>query len=350
MIQVGILGASGYTGFELVRLLRGHPDVHVVALGANSSAGRCLSDLYETASTWRKLPVLQKIQEIDFATLDVVFCALPHGASAEIVHNLMTETEVRLIIDLSNDHRLVNYEAYEGMKGSHPFPETASQAVYGLAEWHRDRIKTARLIANPGCYPTSVLLPILPLIKADLVDPERIIANAASGTSGAGRVARTTQLHSEVSENFQAYALGKHRHFLEIQEQIEATAALCPRRNIIFNSHLLPMNRGMLCTLTLDFRHGVEIDVVRNALEAQYASSPFIHIANPGTHITTKSVRGTNLCRMSLHTSHNDDQLLITCAIDNLIKGASGQAIQNMNLALGLDEGAGLINLSSLEP
>ncbi len=350
MIRVGIFGASGYTGFELVRLLRGHPKAQIEALGGHASAGQSLVDLFDGAATWTDLPRLQKIDAIDVSALDVVFCALPHGQSAETVHDLMTQTKVRLIVDLSNDHRLADYSDYAGMAGAHPHPETAAQAIYGLAEWHRDSIKSARLIANPGCYPTSILLPTLPLVQAGLIDPERIVANSASGTSGAGRAAATAQLHAEVSENFRAYSLGVHRHLLEIQEQIAGAAAVAPRRKVVFNPHLLPMNRGILSTLTLDLGPKGTVAQVQQVLRARYAATPFVHVADVGAPITTKSVRGTNLCRLSVHPGLNTDQVLITCAIDNLVKGASGQAIQNMNLALGFDEGLGLTTLGPLVP
>ena len=348
MIKVGILGASGYTGYELVRLLRGHPQVEIAALGAHTNAGQTLADLFDGAATWQGLPKLRRSQTIDFGALDLVFCALPHGQAAQTVKDLMVLPNLRLIIDLSNDHRLTDYSAYQGMKGRHPYPEIATQAVYGLSEWHGNAIKAARLIANPGCYPTSILLPLLPLLKADLIDANSLIANSASGSSGAGRSAQLGQLHAEVSENFCAYGLGVHRHGLEIQEQIEAAAAVKPHRRLVFNPHLLPMNRGILTTLTLTTK--APLERLQSCLEAAYAAAPFVQVAEPGRPITTKSVRGTNLCRFSLHPSANADQVILTCAIDNLIKGASGQAIQNMNLALGLSEGLGLLGQSVLEP
>jgi len=348
MIKVGVLGASGYTGYELVRLLRGHPEVQIAALGAHSNAGQTMADLFDGAATWEGLPTLQRIDEIDLASLDVIFGALPHGQAAETVKDLMALPNLRLIVDLSNDHRLVDYSGYEGMDGAHPYPEVAAQAVFGLSEWHCDAIKGARLVANPGCYPTSILLPLLPLVKADLVEVNSLVANSASGTSGAGRGAKVGQLHSEVSENFRAYGLGGHRHGLEIQEQIEMAAAIKPSRRLVFNPHLLPMNRGILSTLTLTTK--APLEQLQACLESAYKGSPFVQVAQPGQTITTKSVRGTNMCRMSLHASANADQVILTSAIDNLIKGASGQAIQNMNLALGLEEGLGLSAQTVLEP
>ena len=235
------------------------------------------------------------------------------------------------------------------MDGAHPYPETAAQAVYGLSEWHRVALAGARLIANPGCYPTSILLPLLPLVKAGLVDPSSVVANSASGTSGAGRGASVGQLHAEVSENFKAYGLGGHRHGLEIQEQVNAVLPAVPARKVIFNPHLLPMNRGILSTLTLTLESG-DAAQAHDILAKTYESMPFVQVAEMGSAITTKSVRGTNLCRFAVHPSLNEDQIVITSAIDNLVKGAAGQAVQNMNLALGLPEDQGLGHLTALEP
>ena len=349
MIRVGILGASGYTGYELVRILRHHPQVRLAALGAYSNAGQSMADLFDGAATWGGLPILQKTDDIDLSALDVVFCALPHGQSAEMVKLLMGQGNIRLIVDLSNDHRLRDYSGYDGLPQGHPYPEIAGQAVFGLSEWYGDTIPGARLIANPGCYPTSILLPILPLLQAGLIDPSQIIANSASGTSGAGRGASVGQLHAEVSENFRAYGLGTHRHALEIQEQVEAVAGPQDSK-VIFNPHLLPMNRGILSTLTLTLTAKADLDQVQAALDQAYATAAFVQVAPIGASIATKSVRGTNLCRMAVHPTVNQGQILITSAIDNLMKGASGQAVQNMNLALGWDEGLGLTPLSALQP
>ena len=355
-VRVGILGASGYTGYELVRLLRGHPEVEIAALGAHANAGQALGDLFDGAATWAGLPILKRTEEIDLSALDVVFCALPHGQAAETVKDLMARPNLRVIVDLSNDHRLSDYSAYEGMAGAHPYPEIAAQAVYGLSEWHAAKIQGARLIANPGCYPTSILLPLLPLLKAKLIDPARLIANSASGTSGAGRGAKVGLLHGEVTENFKAYGLGNHRHALEMQEQIAVVAG--PNgpngsnlaRKLVFNPHLLPMSRGILSTLTLDLVGGGTLADAQDCLEETYAAAPFVQVAPPGTAIATKSVRGTNLCRLALHAAANPDQLLITSAIDNVVMGASGQAVQNMNLALGFKPGLSLSALSPAAP
>ena len=273
----------------------------------------------------------------------------PHGTAAQTVHDLMGQQNLRLIVDLSNDHRLADYSAYQGMAGQHPYPHIAAQAVYGLSEWHRPALASARLIANPGCYPTSILLPLLPLLKAGWVDPNTIVANSASGTSGGGRGPSQSQLHSEVSENFRAYGLGGHRHGLEIDEQVTAVLPHPPLRKVVFNPHLLPMNRGILSTLTLTLTQG-DAAGAQALLAQSYAGEPFVQVAPLGDSVTTKSVRGTNLCRLSVHASVNADQILITSVLDNLVKGAAGQAVQNMNLALGLDEGLGLSHQTALEP
>lgn len=344
MIKVGILGASGYTGYELVRLLRGHPKVEIAALGAHSNAGQRMLDLFSGAATWQDLPILQKIEDLPLDTLDVIFCALPHGQSATTVAQLFELPSKPTIIDLSNDFRLHDYSEYAGMEDGHPHPDINAQAVYGLTELHRERIVGARLIANPGCYPTSILLAILPLLKAGVIDPNSIIANSASGTSGAGRGASVGQLHSEVSESFRAYGFGTHRHLMEIQQQAAQVAQL--DRRIVFNPHLLPMNRGILSTLTLMG----DAQAAHACLRDTYVDEAFVDVSIMGTTISTKSVRGTNLCRMSLFLGANSDQFVLTSAIDNLMKGASGQAVQNMNVALGYEEGLGLSHLTVLEP
>ena len=344
MLKVGILGASGYTGYELVRLLRGHPEVKIAALGAHSNAGQYMADLFVGAATWTDLPRLEKTDDLPLDQLDAIFCALPHGQSAVTVAELYALPNLRAIIDLSNDYRLTDYSGYAGMEEGHPRPDINAEAVYGLTEIHRKQIAEARLIANPGCYPTSILLALIPLLKAGLIDPNFIVANSASGTSGAGRGASVGQLHSEVSESFKAYGLGTHRHLLEIQEQAGQVASL--ERQIVFNPHLLPMNRGILSTLTLlgDAR------AAQDCLERAYADEAFVHVAPMGSAISTKSVRGTNLCRMAVHMGANADQFILTSAIDNVVKGAAGQAVQNMNVALGYDEGLGLSHLTVLEP
>lgn len=346
MTRVAIFGASGYTGYELVRLLRQHPKVQIAALGAHSNAGQTMAQLFDGAATWTDLPVLQKIDEIDLSAIDVVFCALPHGKSAEVVKQLWDQSNLKLIIDLSNDYRLTDYSGYPGFEAGHPHPDLNAEAVYGLAEWAD--LKGKRLIANPGCYPTSILLPLIPLLQSDLIDANQIIANSASGTSGAGRGASVGQLHSEVSENFKAYGLGTHRHALEIQEQVERAAKGAVTRKIVFNPHILPMNRGILSTLTLSAK--APLAELQVCLEVAYADKPFVQVAAAGSVITTKSVRGTNLCRMALHQGANLDQVILTSAEDNLMKGASGQAVQNMNLALGYKEALGLDHLTVLEP
>lgn len=331
-IHTAILGASGYTGAELLRLLQNHPRFHIVALTGDSQAGKPIEAVYPHLRG-RNLPALVKHTEVDFSEVQLVFCCLPHGTTQEIIAALPAHVR---IVDLSADFRLFDGASYAEWYG-HPHRALTLQehAVYGLTEHARAAVTTARLVANPGCYPTSILLPMLPLVKAGLVDPHSIRANALSGISGAGRSAKQEMLFTELDGGVSAYGIGRHRHMAEIEQEL-ARAAAQPVR-ISFTPHLVPMTRGMLATIHATLRPGVDADQARAHLTAQYAAEPFVSVLASGS-ASTHQVRGTNQCVMSLHAGRQEGELIIVSVIDNLVKGASGQALQNANAMFGLPE------------
>ena len=333
MIKTAILGASGYTGAELLRLLAAHPHVDIRALSAESQAGKRLSEVFPHLSAL-DMP-LAKIDAIDFSAIDLVFCCLPHGTTQPILAGLADHVR---IIDLSADFRLRNVSDYEQWYGhAHQALALQKEAVYGLSEWYGDAIKAARLIANPGCYPTCVLLAVLPLIKAGLIDPKRLIIDAMSGISGAGRKASVDTSFCELNENFKAYGVGGHRHVAEIEQEVAHTAGLsgCP---VSFTAHLLPMTRGMQATIHTHVEE--DASILLAALESAYNNTPFVQICEkiPGV----AEVRGSNLCRMTVRNDRRNGKAVVISVIDNLLKGASGQAVQNMNLIYGYEETLGL--------
>ena len=327
-LNVIVIGASGYTGAELIRLLLDHPMVTIKALVADSNAGKDMAEIYphHIAS---KLPRLQKLDEVDLTGVDAVFMCMPHAMAHEIAKKIPQNIR---IIDVSADFRLQNIELYEKWYGTHKAPELQPQAVYALTEIYRDKIKNARIIACPGCYTTSILLPVLPLIAANAIDANDIIADSKSGATGAGRSAKQNLLFTEINDGIGAYALSGHRHSAELSEQIGA--------NITFVPHLLPINRGISSSiyvkLTTDFASA------RKVLEKQYKDEYFVKLLPAGMVPTTHMVRGTNFCFMNIFEGTKPGTAIIISVLDNLTKGASGQAVQNMNLAFGLAEQTGL--------
>lgn len=320
-ITTAILGASGYTGAELVRLLEHHPHFTITALTGDSQAGKAMADVYPHLRH-RDLPTLVKHAEVDFSKIDLVFCCLPHGTTQEIIARLPANVK---IVDLSADFRLFDIAQYAQWYGhDHRAPELQKSTVYGLTEHNRSRIQTARLVANPGCYPTSILTPLLPLVKAKLIDTTQVIANSLSGISGAGRSAKQEMLFTELDGGVSAYGIGKHRHMAEIEQELGFA--------ISFTPHLVPMTRGMLSTIHV---RG-DATKIRECLEETYKNEPFVKIVHnaPSTH----SVLGTNLCVISVSAGRLPNETIIVSVIDNLVKGASGQAIQNANLIFGLPE------------
>lgn len=334
-IHIAILGASGYTGAELLRLLVNHPLANIVAVTGDSQAGKPIGEVYPHLSGYDL--TLVKHDSLDFSAIDVVFCCLPHGTTQPIIAALPESVR---IVDLSADFRLFDGEAYAQWYGhAHQAMALQKQAVYGLTEHAREAVKSARLVANPGCYPTSILLPTLPLIANGLIDPLTITADSMSGVSGAGRKVAQSSLFAEVNEGVRAYGVGGHRHAAEIEQEMSEAAGLPV--TLSFTPHLIPMNRGISSTIHVNMKPGVTIDALREALAARYADEPFVQLCNhiPGTH----EVRGTNQCRIGLAADRQAGRAIIVSVIDNLVKGASGQAIQNMNVMCGLEETTGLI-------
>ncbi len=339
-LRVAILGASGYTGAELVRLLSRHPHVTIVALTADRQAGKPAAEVFPHLQV-RELPTLAKIDDVDWSGVDFVFCCLPHGLTQEVIAKLPRHLR---IVDLSADFRLFDVAAYATWYGhEHHAPDLQKEAVYGLTEFKRDAVRTARLVANPGCYPTAAQLPLLPLLKEKLIDADDIIIDAKSGVSGAGRDAKLGSLFSEVTEGIHAYGIASHRHAPEIEQELSEAAG----RPIIvnFTPHLMPMSRGILATIYVKMAPGVTVDRLRAALTDRYRDEYFVRVLPNGAAPATRHVRGSNFCLMSVHADRVANRAILMAVEDNLVKGASGQAIQNMNVMAGFPEETALEQL-----
>jgi N-acetyl-gamma-glutamyl-phosphate reductase len=338
-LRIAVLGASGYTGADLVRLALTHPAIEIASLAANQKAGQHMADIWPHFAPFPALPRLVKADAIDWRGIDVVFGCLPHAASAELIAELMP-TGLR-IIDLSADFRLDDAEVYgEWYGATHPAPGLLAKAVYGLTEMSREKLPSARLVACPGCYPTAALLTLLPLAAAGLIRPANITINALSGVSGAGRGLKEANLFPEVSEAVAPYAVGRHRHMPEIEQELGK--AFGTPLAVSFTPHLLPMNRGELETITVELADGRTAADLRACLEARYADEPFVHLLPAGLAPATRMVRGSNHMVLNVFEDRIPGRAILIAAIDNLVKGSSGQAIQNMNLMFGLPETMGL--------
>ncbi|MBB4268173.1 N-acetyl-gamma-glutamyl-phosphate reductase [Roseospira visakhapatnamensis] len=337
-IRIAILGASGYTGAELVRLLHGHPNTDVVVLTADRRAGQPLAAVFPHLAHLH-LPDLVAIEDVtDWSGVDLVFCALPHATTQAVIEALPERLRV---VDLSADFRLEDTAVYaQWYGGPHKAPELQKTAVYGLTELARERVSRARLVANPGCYPTGPQLALMPLIEAGLIDVDDIIIDAKSGVSGAGRAPKEGALHTEVSEGIHAYSVASHRHAPEIEQGLSRAAGRPVLVN--FTPHLVPMNRGILCTLYVRPCEGVKAADLLARLGERFAGEPFVKVLPPGTLPHTRHVRGSNLCLIGGVDDRLPGRAILVTVIDNLVKGASGQAIQNMNVMMGLPEAAGL--------
>ena len=338
MLRAAVIGATGYAGAELVRILSGHPDVALSVVTSRQHAGIPFDAIYPALKGFVSLDCVDRDPAAAAKNSDVVFLALPHKASMAMVPGLL-DAERRLV-DLSADFRFSNRDAYESHYQAHTCAHLMDKAVYGLCEIYGDKVAAADLIGNPGCYPTSVLLPLLPLVKERLVDPSTVIADCKSGVSGAGRETTATTHFCHVNESFKAYKVGGHRHTPEIEENI-ARFAGAPVR-VTFVPHLVPMTRGMESTVYVETSPGADERQVRDCLESYYRDKPFIRLLPGGRCPDTLHVKGTNFCDMGVVMDPGSGRLILMSAIDNLVKGAAGQAVQNMNLMFGFDETAGL--------
>lgn len=343
-IKTAIVGASGYTGMELVRLLLVHPNVELVAATSRQEAGRTLGEVFPRfrGAPGAGLAFIEPDPAAIAATgAQVAFLALPHGVAAEIARALLA-LGVK-VIDLSADFRLNDAGVYEEFYGhAHPAPDLLAEAVYGLPEVRADEISKARLIASPGCYPTSILLPLLPLLRENLIDPSTIVANSMSGVSGAGRKADLLWLFCECNESARAYGVPKHRHLSEIEQELSIAAG--EKVIITFIPHLIPVNSGIATTTTAKLRDGVDPDAVGRALESAYASAPFVRLLGRGGCADTKNVTRTNFIDIGWQHDPRTGRILLLSAEDNLGKGAGSQAVQSFNHLFGLSETAGLHN------
>lgn len=334
MIRVGILGATGYTALEAIRLLLRHPEATVTAVTSRKDIGKPIDAVHPVLTGSLHLP-LSALDAAELAeTCDVAFCCLPHGASAQTVRSLR-ETGLR-VIDFSADFRLRDVDTYESWYDvQHPWPEQVGRVAYGLPELFAEEIAEAQLVANPGCYPTSAILPLAPLLSAGVIDGSDIIVDAKSGVSGAGRSPKLVNLYGEANESIMAYGVGRHRHQPEMIDVLERFSGVTS--NLLFTPHLTPMDRGILATIYVRPK-GIDAARVLQLWQEQYADSPFVHVVDHSP--ATKHVSGTNHVHMAVRQV--GDRIVLLCAIDNLIKGASGAAVQNMNCMYGLDPILGL--------
>lgn len=335
-LKVGIVGGTGYTGVELLRLLAVHPAVELAAITSRSEAGLPVADMFPSLRNHVSLAFTDPAKA-DLGSCDVVFFATPNGIAMQQVQDLLDQG-VR-VIDLAADFRIRDIPTWEKWYGmSHACPEVVATAAYGLPELNREKIRSAQLVANPGCYPTAVQLGFLPLLEAGAVDESNLIADAKSGVSGAGRKAETHTLFAEAGDNFKAYGVPGHRHLPEISQGLTEVAA-GRKVGLTFVPHLVPMIRGIHATMYAKLTKQLDL---QRLFEERYANEPFVDVLPQGSHPETRSVRGSNYCRIAVHQPQNGDTVIVLSVIDNLVKGAAGQAVQNMNIMFGLAETAGL--------
>ncbi|MBI5848093.1 MAG: N-acetyl-gamma-glutamyl-phosphate reductase [Nitrospirae bacterium] len=338
-LKVGICGASGYTGIELLRILAHHPHVEVTAITSEKSAGRKLREVFPFLSAYGDLAFESMDRETLLTKADLFFLALPHGASQDAVHYFYSMG--KRVIDLSADYRIADTTTYAKWYGLlHNYKDTLKKAVYGLPECYRTKIQKARLIANPGCYPTSTILGLMPALKKRLIDASTLIIDSKSGTSGAGRKADLGISFCEVNEGFRAYGLATHRHTPEIEQEISTLAG--KNVAVTFTPHLLPVDRGILSTIYAKLTKKIDTTTALSIYHKAYIKEPFVRVLSEGALPNIKNVRGSNCCEIGLTVNPRTNTLIIVSAIDNLVKGASGQAVQNMNLMMGFSEAEGL--------
>lgn len=341
MIKAGIVGGTGYTGVELLRLLAQHPEVELAAITSRAETGVPVADMYPSLRGRVKL-AFSDPAKAPLSACDLVFFATPNGVAMQQTRQLL-DAGVR-VVDLAADFRIADIAVWEKWYGmQHACPDLVAEAVYGLPEVNRAAIRGARLVANPGCYPTATQLGFLPLVEAGCVDLDHLIADAKSGVSGAGRKAETHILFSEASDNFKAYGVPGHRHLPEIRQGLARAAGR--EVGLTFVPHLTPMIRGIHSTL---YARVTREEDFQGLFERRFADEPFVDVLPPRSHPETRSVRAANTCRIAIHRPQGGDTLVILSVIDNLVKGAAGQAVQNMNLMFGFDECAGLSQIPVL--
>ena len=341
--KIGIIGATGYTGSELVRILTNHPAIEITMITSESRAGELFSDVHPFLQGIADQKLVS-INQIDDYELDLVFLALPHGVSMDFVKRFKNKSFK--IIDLSGDFRLNTQEIYEAWyKIPHIYPEGIEKAVFGSPELYFDKIKEANLIANPGCFPTTAILGLAPLLAGNLIETDRIVVDSKTGVTGAGIKAKNVNLYSNVNDNFKAYGLKKHRHTIEIQGILDEVSG---KETIIqFTPHLLPVDRGILSTIYARPKEKMNETKLKELYAAFYANAPFVRLRKREPAI--KDVRGTNYCDLYVTYDERTNMVIVISVIDNLIKGAAGQAVQNMNIMFGFEETSGL-NLIPLNP
>lgn len=338
MTKVSIAGATGYTGLELLRLLLNRPDIKIETLTSETYSGKTIAEVFPSLDGCADF-TLKGLDEGIASSCDILFLALPHTTSMEKVPAFLKH-DCR-VIDLSADYRLKDSNTYETWyKTAHKNPDALNDAVYGLPELHREEIKSAKLVANPGCYPTSVILALAPLMQKDWVDLETIIADSKSGISGAGRKPNLATQYCESAEGVSAYSLAEHRHTPEMEQEISQLAG--KEIKITFSPHLMPMTRGMLSSIYVDLKKKIGLEQVAAHYREFYKDEPFVRILKKGVFANTHYVAYSNYCDIGLQIDPRNNRLILTSAIDNLLKGASGQAVQNMNIMLGLNEKTGL--------
>ncbi len=341
MIRVAIIGGSGYTGVELLRIFKNHPKIEVVAVTSRQYEGKPVSEVFPSLHGYDDL--LFSVPDVDSISqdADIVFTAVPHQAAMQVVPDFLEKG--CKVIDLSADFRLRDKDTYEAWYQPHSCPDLLNTAVYGLCEIYRKEIVSADLVANPGCYPTSTILPLYPLLKNGFVSGSNIIVDSKSGTSGAGRSPSSATLYCEVNEGFKAYKVGEHRHTPEIEQELSCAAG----KDVVINftPHLVPMSRGILTTTYAMLEKEVSTGDILNFLGEFYKESPFVRILPEGSFPNVSHVRGSNYCDIGARVDKRTNRLILVSAIDNLVKGASGQAVQNMNLMTGLEEDTGLLTV-----
>ena len=337
-LKVGIIGATGYGGLELIRFLHNHPEVEKIELFTSSEEGAVFSSKFGHLLSIHDTP-LQKIDVETLAGFDVVFTSTPSGVTSKLLPPLVGIGPK--LIDLSGDYRLKDLASYEKWYKKSPAPQNiVKDSVYGLTEWNEANIKSASLIANPGCYPTAVLLSLLPLIKERLIDPDYLVIDAKSGVSGAGNKPSQTTHYSEMNENFSIYKVNEHQHIPEIEQQLlEWNEEIKP---ITFSTHLLPISRGIMATIYVQVQKGITLSDIYKIYEEHYQNDSFVRVRPEGHYPAVKEVCGSNFCDIGLHLDERTGRLTIVSVIDNLMKGAAGQAVQNANIMTGLDETTGL--------